>query len=359
MQKAIYLKQEKIMRANYVFTITVLLPLLLNAQVELGIDDFPVSEGTTVTKMRSHDLAPIELGSAGADIAWNFSALLAEEESIELYVNPADTELTENFPTATHCSAIYSEASIGYTYFLLDNSGMSMLGIGMWLIESEFGYAFEMESDGPYFQTPIEYGDSWSVNTTLSFVEGSVTHDSLYFEADAWGTVTDITGVHECLRLKVFDDHKTYEDGILIEHGIQWSYAWFSPGYGEVCNVYADDEFPDPDFEEGTFSRTIDVTTGIDELEIILPDRLTLHQAYPNPFNPITGFNVELLVDANLKICVYDLLGHEVARIADNHFPAGLHAITFDATGLCSGIYIVHATIPGDYSASMRVIFQK
>ncbi|MCK5571829.1 MAG: T9SS type A sorting domain-containing protein, partial [Bacteroidetes bacterium] len=37
---------------------------------------------------------------------------------------------------------------------------------------------------------------------------------------------------------------------------------------------------------------------------------------------------------------VYDLLGTEVARLADGRYPAGVHEFRFDATGLASGVYL-------------------
>lgn len=65
-----------------------------------------------------------------------------------------------------------------------------------------------------------------------------------------------------------------------------------------------------------------------------------LEQNYPNPFNPSTLIGFQLPVSGQTRLSVYDILGREVAVLADGRMSAGSHRVTFDATGLASGIYI-------------------
>jgi hypothetical protein len=65
-----------------------------------------------------------------------------------------------------------------------------------------------------------------------------------------------------------------------------------------------------------------------------------LSQNYPNPFNPTTVVGYQLSVAGQTSIKVYDLLGREVAVLVDGVMPAGEHRVTFDATGLSSGVYL-------------------
>jgi hypothetical protein len=64
-----------------------------------------------------------------------------------------------------------------------------------------------------------------------------------------------------------------------------------------------------------------------------------LSQNFPNPFNPITTIEFAIPDREKIKIEVYDLLGRKIETLIDNEIEAGKHQISFNATGLASGIY--------------------
>ncbi|MBF8295565.1 MAG: Bacterial surface protein [Bacteroidetes bacterium] len=74
--------------------------------------------------------------------------------------------------------------------------------------------------------------------------------------------------------------------------------------------------------------------------EIALPTEYALHNAYPNPFNPSATIRFDLPQAAKVRLAVYDMLGREVAVLADEERPAGQHSVRFDAGKLSSGMYI-------------------
>jgi len=43
---------------------------------------------------------------------------------------------------------------------------------------------------------------------------------------------------------------------------------------------------------------------------------------------------------------VYNLMGQQVAMLANGRMNAGTHSFTFDASDLASGLYFVRATVP-------------
>ena len=71
-----------------------------------------------------------------------------------------------------------------------------------------------------------------------------------------------------------------------------------------------------------------------------LPTEVALWGNYPNPFNPETTIRYALPQAGNVRLAVYDLLGHEVAVLVDEPKPAGHHATRFDAGDLPSGAYV-------------------
>ena len=70
-----------------------------------------------------------------------------------------------------------------------------------------------------------------------------------------------------------------------------------------------------------------------------LPDEFHLDQNYPNPFNPNTVIRYQLPVNSTVDLKVFDMLGREVAVLVDQQQAAGNHSVTFNASGLASGMY--------------------
>ena len=71
-----------------------------------------------------------------------------------------------------------------------------------------------------------------------------------------------------------------------------------------------------------------------------LPAEVTLSANYPNPFNPETTIRYALPQAGEVRLAVYDLLGHEVAILVDQSKPAGNHTVRFGAGNLSSGLYV-------------------
>lgn len=71
-----------------------------------------------------------------------------------------------------------------------------------------------------------------------------------------------------------------------------------------------------------------------------LPSQPILYQNYPNPFNPATTIRFLLPQRSDVTIRVFDLLGREMAVLADGMVEAGLHETSWNASTAPSGIYL-------------------
>lgn len=80
-----------------------------------------------------------------------------------------------------------------------------------------------------------------------------------------------------------------------------------------------------------------DVTT-VDETRALTRD-FHLLQNYPNPFNPRTTISYWLDSRAFVRLGVYDLLGREVAVLANEEQVAGRHTVHWDAAQFPGGVY--------------------
>ena len=83
-----------------------------------------------------------------------------------------------------------------------------------------------------------------------------------------------------------------------------------------------------------------------------------LYQNYPNPFNPATTISFSLPEAGNIRLVVFDVLGRELAELANGHSDAGLHTVEFNAAALSAGTYFYQLTA-GDFSAVRKLILVK
>jgi len=74
------------------------------------------------------------------------------------------------------------------------------------------------------------------------------------------------------------------------------------------------------------------------ELDVSLP-AVSNYEISPNPFNPATTVTFTLGEAAHVDLRVYNLMGQEVARIAEGTYEAGTHRLAFNGATLPTGIY--------------------
>jgi hypothetical protein len=75
-----------------------------------------------------------------------------------------------------------------------------------------------------------------------------------------------------------------------------------------------------------------------------VPASFVLHNSYPNPFNPSTTIRFELPAASDVTLRVYNILGEEVAVLADGTREAGRHHVHFQGNSLPSGVYFYRLT---------------
>ena len=108
-----------------------------------------------------------------------------------------------------------------------------------------------------------------------------------------------------------------------------------------------------------SFGILIGLSEGLDDgFEVGLPEGVALHQNYPNPFNPNTTIKYSLESKQYVKLTVYDLLGKEIAVLADGEFSSGEHSAVFNAKNLSSGIYLYRIQA-GNFVATKRMMLVK
>lgn len=95
------------------------------------------------------------------------------------------------------------------------------------------------------------------------------------------------------------------------------------------------------------------------------PATFVLEQNYPNPFNPGTTISYRLPTSSPVSLRVYDVLGREVRTLVNERQTAGSHSLTFNASGLPSGVYFYRLQVKdpargtGTYTATKKLMLLK
>ena len=79
--------------------------------------------------------------------------------------------------------------------------------------------------------------------------------------------------------------------------------------------------------------------TKVKDISSNIPSSIQLMQNYPNPFNPITSIRFGLPSSLRIRLTIFDLLGRELATIAEGNYAAGIHEVSFNGVTLSSGTY--------------------
>ncbi len=100
------------------------------------------------------------------------------------------------------------------------------------------------------------------------------------------------------------------------------------------------------------------VANSSSAINVIEPGSFTLEAAYPNPFNPSTSLNLNMPVEGYVSVKAYNLVGQVVGVIAEGSMDAGVHTMSWDASSLSSGVYLITAEYAGQL-ATQKVMLMK
>jgi chitinase len=89
-----------------------------------------------------------------------------------------------------------------------------------------------------------------------------------------------------------------------------------------------------------------------------IPMQFTLKQNYPNPFNPTTTIEFSLATGVHVQLEIYNMIGEKIATLINENLNAGVHKVTWDASGMSSGTY-VYQLRSGEHLISKKMIMLK
>jgi hypothetical protein len=236
-------------------------------------------------------------------------------------------------------------------------TGLSMGGYGTWeLIErfpQRFAAAVPLAGGGdPSKAEIIRDVPLWVFQGAIDFVVNPIISRGMVAAIESTG----VTFLYTNCRLADCTGMTDADVNAYVLSGATHLYTEYQLGGHDIWPT----AYSTPSLMTWVFSKSTAAVSGIAPTPN-LPAGTGVDQNYPNPFNPTTtirftvgpdraggveahhGSPLLALTPPNsrrVRLAVFDLLGREVALLANGVMPAGEHSVRFDAKGLSSGAYI-------------------
>jgi hypothetical protein len=103
--------------------------------------------------------------------------------------------------------------------------------------------------------------------------------------------------------------------------------------------------------------------SGVENHPGVIPDRYSLAQNFPNPFNQETVIQFELAKSGMTILEIYDINGRKIKTLIFDELNAGKYSVRWNGTDsggkpISSGIYFVQLQ-SGDYRQSIKIVLLK
>ena len=325
--------------------------------------------------------------------------LLTHTSGIPSYTSFPDYE-AEVMPfahTPAELVALFAELPLEFepgTEWSYSNSGYALIG---YIIEAvtamTYPDAIQDMIFGPFELTNTGYPDpdyegiATGYTSDGTFEVAPYIHPSVAFSAGAlYSTVGDLYRWDQLLYGDtVFDDPDTkalfFEEHTQVTGPIFYAYGWYvgeiaiprvpEPAYvvghdgsingfrshidrfvedGKTIVLFTNVPNPSNVFQVVQSIRTAAFTipTVDAESDPGVPTNAALAAPYPNPVSRRARFTYALTEPSSVRVAIYDVLGREVAVVAQGPRAAGRHEVALDAARMAPGLYVVRLVAGGE-----------
>ncbi len=295
----------------------------------------------------------------------------------------------DSSPTISHCTFFGNTAELGGAIYCGDGASPTITSCVIRDNSADFGGGIYCgENSSPMITRCTIVGDSASFgggvscrhaspvlnSTIIAFTEGT----GLYFYQDCSGSQIEYCDIFGNIGGEISYHNQDPSQGPPGIGNISTTNA-----NGDPCdsyfNIFLNPAFAgdyhlalgspcidagDPDISYDPDTTIADIGAFyFDQLDadgtvLLPPVSYVLHANYPNPFNPTTTIRYDVKQTAHVSVKVFNLLGREVTTLIHERIPAGSHTVSWDATGLPSGIYFCQMEA-GDFVQTRKMVLLK
>jgi hypothetical protein len=276
----------------------------------------------------------VNIGKMGGPNIYDYSlAKLLPPERSNTYSISSIPVLAARYPGAAVTFGNSRDSVEKNPVFLLLGDTVFVLGEASLIPQYRFkhnrpyeGLVFPATYQRAYSGSGTVYDTTYSSTGGVASVNTRFYNDS--FIVDGYGTLKIPGRQLECLRMK--SNHTLYGDKeimFLTREGL-FGDIWVNAGQPDTGVVQVSD----------VTMIMPSAFVGVGR-EVSTPADFRLNQNFPNPFNPTTTIQFTLPERSYVRLTVTDLLGRDLATIADGELEAGTHTSVFDGNRFTSGVY--------------------
>jgi hypothetical protein len=291
--------------------------------------------------------APVNPGTTPIGLApgWNWIGFTPQNDGLTVEALATVVATDGDFIKNQGASAQYFEGFgwYGGLEVMAPTEGyMISVDSGSDLIYPNFGADDALTRTQVRKELPAAIAD-WEVNYHDFEFNGTITlsidsHEDMAGDHIAIFVGDELRGVAE-RNYFPFDDSNIYTAMVYsnIPAGEELSFKYYSSERDEIVTYRETLEFAS-DMIVGDGFNTFGLSRQADTFS---PIEVSISEAYPNPFNPVTSFSYTIPADGIVELNVYDVSGRVVAQLINGWQNAGSYPVEWDAQELSSGVYIV------------------
>lgn len=293
-----------------------------------------------------------------------FFADIDGDEDADLFVGKFDGRISYYRNDGTKFSAIFNYAGD------IRDSNQNLIDIG----SSASPFLIDIDDDGDFdlvigaFNGRFFLYKNNGSNSDFSFA----LEDNYFFDLDVGDNSTPfLIDYTEDSKLELFSGNRSGNIFQYVNNGTSEQPEWFLEndhfldqnfgGYSVPCFVDIDND-SDTDLLFGNvkgglyFYRNLSVSNLIIDAES-KPEKFSLIQAFPNPFNPNINIRINLKAEGRISLKIFNLLGEEVKEIFNGYLNSGTHQFGWDVTNdsyvsLPAGHYFILLITDETYSST-------
>ena len=127
----------------------------------------------------------------------------------------------------------------------------------------------------------------------------------------------------------------------------------------------------------GEYSGTVIISTNVGQFNVEVnilvvaltiddeitgfPQSFRVHKNFPNPFNPVTNFQIDVPELGSMQVYVYDISGKLIATLMNSNIEPGFHSIKWNGKNdlgaqASSGVYILNVHLNGQHRSQKMLL---
>jgi hypothetical protein len=327
-------------------------------QITITADDLRARLAVGNTNLINTDTAmgSVNIGSHGLTL-WDFSGLLPHTTTTLKSITLASAPFSSEFAGATHvlktslagsftgvpgtvAGDLYVYFTVGANFLNPGEKGSGTITLPGFLPvpgDLKISNAPPDTSYGLPATLGTKWGSTYMQTTVINAAGFPLRNDSLKhilsYVVDAYGPMKmPGGGIYDAIRVRSVDNTS----------GTKVGYIFLAKNGASVTLSATDAALPDSGTitvrKSTTWSPPFTIPTGV-AITGTVPEGFALQQNYPNPFNPSTTIRYGLPYRSTVTLTVYNTLGQKVRTLVQGTLEAGNYEVTFDGTGLASGVY--------------------